>query len=344
MNRPGGLGGVPPGSDRVPFRHSAAPRPHASARTRLPGSAPTGPRLAAVASSRSVAGRRGRRRRYRSVDPDGTLRPPLRGRESASCWSGVPDGRGETILAAGSSVAAVRVRAKDRGPTTAICTLRSRPWTDPRWVRPARSPWRRWVNSRGSPPSPPRGSDPGLRPRRTRHLLRDTRAAGGGGPGRALAGPGVGVQPRRRGPVRAERSAAAGRLLLRQPRPGLGRPRRSAAPGRAGRRDPVCAVWQPFRRRSRRPPSRRTSASVRCLLARSGSLQVDQVGPHEGHGSETTVELAAAGPPERRLRIEIQSVRRPPGKLTCRAIRETPATEYRTVTVVVLPPTRAPES
>ena len=73
-------------------------------------------------------------------------------------------------------------------------------------------------------------------------------------------------------------------------------------------------------------------------------LQVDQVGPHEGHGSVTTVELAAAGPPERRLRIEIQSVRRPPGKLTCRAIRETPATEYRTVTVVVLPPTRAPES
>jgi hypothetical protein len=73
-------------------------------------------------------------------------------------------------------------------------------------------------------------------------------------------------------------------------------------------------------------------------------LSVDQVGPHDNHGSQTTVELAVEGTPERRLRIEIESVRRPPAKLTCRAIRETPATEYRTATVVVLPPTRAPES
>ena len=73
-------------------------------------------------------------------------------------------------------------------------------------------------------------------------------------------------------------------------------------------------------------------------------LFVDQVGPHDGHGSQTTVELAVAGTPPRLLRIEIESVRRPPAKLTCRAIRETPATEYRTATVAVLPPTRAPES
>jgi (2Fe-2S) ferredoxin len=81
-------------------------------------------------------------------------------------------------------------------------------------------------------------------------------------------------------------------------------------------------------------------------------LRVDRAGPHEfnssavagGPGSLTTVELIVAGAPERRLRIEIESIRRPPAKLTCRAIRETPATEYRKATVVVLPPTRAPES
>ena len=68
-------------------------------------------------------------------------------------------------------------------------------------------------------------------------------------------------------------------------------------------------------------------------------LRVDQDGPQAGHGTLTTVDLIAESDPERRLRIEIESVRRPPAQLTCRAIRETPATEYRMAAVVVLPPT-----
>ena len=73
-------------------------------------------------------------------------------------------------------------------------------------------------------------------------------------------------------------------------------------------------------------------------------LRVDQDGPQAGHGTLTTVDLIAESDPERRLRVEIESVRRPPAHLTCRAIRETPATEYRMAGVVVLPPTKAPES
>jgi hypothetical protein len=55
---------------------------------------------------------------------------------------------------------------------------------------------------------------------------------------------------------------------------------------------------------------------------------VDQSGPHDGHGSETVVDLevAALGAT---FRVQMLSVRRPEAKLTCRAPRETPATEYQ---------------
>jgi (2Fe-2S) ferredoxin len=55
---------------------------------------------------------------------------------------------------------------------------------------------------------------------------------------------------------------------------------------------------------------------------------VNQIGPHDGHGSETIVDLEV---PTLRaaFRAQMLSVRRPEAKLTCRADRETPATEYR---------------
>jgi (2Fe-2S) ferredoxin len=56
--------------------------------------------------------------------------------------------------------------------------------------------------------------------------------------------------------------------------------------------------------------------------------KVDRDGPHDGHGSQTTVELDIAGRPDP-LRVEVLSVRRPAAQLTCRASRATPATEYR---------------
>jgi (2Fe-2S) ferredoxin len=63
--------------------------------------------------------------------------------------------------------------------------------------------------------------------------------------------------------------------------------------------------------------------------------RVDQVGPHDGHGSETTVVLRVAG--MGRVRVEVLAVRRPVAQLTCRAPRETPATEYQVVSFVPLP-------
>jgi hypothetical protein len=62
--------------------------------------------------------------------------------------------------------------------------------------------------------------------------------------------------------------------------------------------------------------------------------QVDQVGPHDGHGSETTVVLRVAD--VGRVRVEVLAVRRPVAQLTCRAPRETPATEYQVVSFVPL--------
>ncbi len=55
---------------------------------------------------------------------------------------------------------------------------------------------------------------------------------------------------------------------------------------------------------------------------------VNQIGPHDGHGSETIVDLEVAAL-RAAFRAEMLSVRRPVAKLTCRADRETPATEYR---------------
>jgi hypothetical protein len=52
---------------------------------------------------------------------------------------------------------------------------------------------------------------------------------------------------------------------------------------------------------------------------------------HEGRygapGSRTLVELGVTG--RAAVRAEVLAVRRPPAQLTCRAERETPATEYR---------------
>jgi (2Fe-2S) ferredoxin len=56
-------------------------------------------------------------------------------------------------------------------------------------------------------------------------------------------------------------------------------------------------------------------------------LSTRQVGPHDGHGSETFVDLEVTG--HGRVAVSILSVRRKEEQLTCRAIRPTPATEYR---------------
>ena len=56
----------------------------------------------------------------------------------------------------------------------------------------------------------------------------------------------------------------------------------------------------------------------------------EHIGPHRGHGSETIVDLVV-GPQLRLVRVRVLSVRRADAQLTCRASRETPATEYRIV-------------
>jgi Sucrase/ferredoxin-like len=54
----------------------------------------------------------------------------------------------------------------------------------------------------------------------------------------------------------------------------------------------------------------------------------EHIGPHHGHGSETIVDLVIE-PQQRMVRVRVLSVRRPEAQLTCRAGRETPATEYQ---------------
>jgi len=54
------------------------------------------------------------------------------------------------------------------------------------------------------------------------------------------------------------------------------------------------------------------------------------IGPHHGHGSETFVELAIV-PQRLVVRVHVLSLRRTEARLTCRAARETPATEYRII-------------
>ena len=82
------------------------------------------------------------------------------------------------------------------------------------------------------------------------------------------------------------------------------------------------------------PPVQAAAAAV---YERLGSLApgavtaetVHQVGPHDGHGSETTVVLQAGN--TGRVRVGVLAVRRPEARLTCRAAQETPATEYQVV-------------
>jgi (2Fe-2S) ferredoxin len=79
-------------------------------------------------------------------------------------------------------------------------------------------------------------------------------------------------------------------------------------------------------------------AAVIAAYERYGPLGVTDVtvratehfGPHHGHGSETVVDLVIE-PQQRLVRVQVLSVRRPDAQLTCRATRETPATEYRLV-------------
>jgi (2Fe-2S) ferredoxin len=56
----------------------------------------------------------------------------------------------------------------------------------------------------------------------------------------------------------------------------------------------------------------------------------EHFGPHHGHGSETIVDLVIE-PQQRLVRVQVLSVRRPDAQLTCRATRETPATEYQII-------------
>ena len=63
--------------------------------------------------------------------------------------------------------------------------------------------------------------------------------------------------------------------------------------------------------------------------------RTEHIGPHHGHGSETIVDLVIE-PKQRMVRVRVLSVRRAEAKLTCRAARETPATEYRIIEFTAL--------
>jgi (2Fe-2S) ferredoxin len=56
----------------------------------------------------------------------------------------------------------------------------------------------------------------------------------------------------------------------------------------------------------------------------------EHIGPHHGHGSETFVDLVIE-PLQRMVRVQVLSIRRTDAQLTCRAVRETPATEYQII-------------
>jgi hypothetical protein len=56
----------------------------------------------------------------------------------------------------------------------------------------------------------------------------------------------------------------------------------------------------------------------------------EHIGPHHGHGSETFVDLVIE-PLQQKVRVQVLSVRRTDAQLTCRALRETPATEYQII-------------
>lgn len=59
-------------------------------------------------------------------------------------------------------------------------------------------------------------------------------------------------------------------------------------------------------------------------------LATEHIGPHHGHGSETFVDLVIE-PQQRMAKVHVLSIRRADAQLTCRATRETPATEYRII-------------
>ncbi|HVD52639.1 MAG TPA: sucrase ferredoxin [Propionibacteriaceae bacterium] len=58
----------------------------------------------------------------------------------------------------------------------------------------------------------------------------------------------------------------------------------------------------------------------------------EHIGPHHGHGSETFVDLVIE-PQQQMVKVQVLSVRRADAQLTCRAVRETPATEYRIIDI-----------
>jgi hypothetical protein len=61
------------------------------------------------------------------------------------------------------------------------------------------------------------------------------------------------------------------------------------------------------------------------------TVQASQhIGPYHGHGSETIVDLLIE-PQRQMIKVRVLAVRRPDAQLTCRATRETPATEYRVI-------------
>jgi len=63
--------------------------------------------------------------------------------------------------------------------------------------------------------------------------------------------------------------------------------------------------------------------------------RTEHIGPHHGHGSETFVELVIE-PQRLAVRAHVLSVRRSEAQLTCRAPRETPATEYQVIDFTLL--------
>jgi hypothetical protein len=73
------------------------------------------------------------------------------------------------------------------------------------------------------------------------------------------------------------------------------------------------------------------AAYERCAPLGPGDVSartVHREGPHDGHSSRTLVELEVAGRSDLLL-VEVLSIRRSVAQLTCRAGRDTPATEYR---------------
>ena len=66
-------------------------------------------------------------------------------------------------------------------------------------------------------------------------------------------------------------------------------------------------------------------------------LAADRIGPHDGHGSQTVVELGLAERAQR-IRVLVTAIRRPDALLTCRAAHPTPATAYEITAFDLIPP------